>query len=101
MVAKKNQTEMDGTQADRNPALEEAICDWRETVDERMSLTEREIKKRDIVDGLLKKHGFTTAKPYIYSDGEERYKVFLPTNEVHAKCKRISKKKAKDDEGSE
>jgi hypothetical protein len=99
--AKKKQTEMVGTQADKLPALENAICDWRETVDERMSLTEREIERRDVVDGLLKKHGFTSGKPYIYSDGEERYKVFLPTSEVHAKCKRISKKKAKGDEDNE
>ena len=57
MVAKKKQTEMGGTQADRIPVIENAICEWREAIDERMQLGEREVKKRDIVDELMKKHG--------------------------------------------
>ena len=90
----KRQTEAPGTQADRIPAVENAICAWREAIDERMSLGEREVKKRDIVDQLMKKHGFTKDKPYIYSDGEAQFKAFMPTpSAIHVEFKRITKKK--------
>ncbi len=96
MVAKKKQTEMTGTQADRIPVIENAICEWREAIDERMQLGEREVKKRDIVDELMKKHGFTKDKPYIYSDGEERFKAFMPpAGKIHVEFKRIPSKKKK------
>ena len=95
----KRQTEAPGTQPDKIPAVENAICAWREAIDERMSCGEREVEKRDIVDALMKKHGFTKDKPYIYTDGEERFKAFMPTpGKIHVEFKRISsKKKGSDD----
>jgi hypothetical protein len=83
---KKKQTEIPGTQPDKIPEIETAAAAYVEARDERMSLTEREVARREELEAAMTKHGLTE---YAYEDGEERYRVELTATEVKARVRRL------------
>ena len=82
----KKQTEMAGTQADKIPEIENAAGRYVEARDERMGLTETEVKRREELEEVMQKHKLTE---YAYQDGEERFKVELKASDIKAKVRRL------------
>ena len=85
-MARKNQGELDGTQADKIPEIEDAAGRYVEARDERMGMTESEVKRRGELEEAMGKHKLTE---YTYQDGEEYFRVELKPSEVKAKVRRL------------